>query len=974
MKPLIPTKKSHRKKTKIANGVDKIKNNITFGETIIPSSTEEVEIILPNGVNTYTYEILKTDALEANLKIACGGSGTFKSLTLRNTGGTLSLEPGVADARLITLNPSLSEASKVDFLSEGNDWYSWGWLVGESLSALETPVYVSPFSNKADDDGDGLSNSQEAGLGTDSGNSDSDGDNVGDGIEVGTGTDPTDSSSSSDPNQDSDGDGVSDFDEITAGTNHLDPTSFPGATESTLPDPSEIGPTFTGIPNNLVIEAGTLEADAKVQALIGVVANDAQDGNRPVSITFAGYTGIHGNTFTATYSATDTDANTTTVTKTFTVEDTVAPVITLNGVNPLTLTFGAIEGNDPGATADDGSPVTSDFATVINNTSAVGEYTITYTSTDAAGNVATPVTRTVQIAEAASGLFIEELQSATDNLQGSATITSGIFNKSTIDTGDLTYVSLDTDGIIQFSGNGASGNSAVNTDFTFSFWISPTNTFGNTSQIMGRYAPGGETNAEFRIRAGQHPTNSTMSIAPILGGMWTSTPGAESTNAFQIGDWYYIVITQKYNISTSKYEYRAYVDGILGGLKLDLTYSLLNAFKNVRIFGIGAISNGGGWAGNSGTFLLDSMQFGDGVWLSDGQIAAMYAQTDRQMTIDEASQLDADAPTLTITRNSDSLDIPDGSSITLNAGEVFEDLYTIEVSDNSGENITPVISPSIDTSSITGPNAHTITATDSAGNSTQITINIEVIGLWTERYENPTGAFYEDLNYSPSGITMVDSLSSNRYGIAAEMTGLTIDMATAALDEGYEVIIDLRPVDTPIRSLGNYNWTDLDQASDCPLMIGFVRAPDTYTWNSANNIPINYSKSSVRDWLAGCFYQARFSEADQNGTQMAYYHNPWDGNAVQSSAYLTWDLNNPGIPATDLIDQVRQVKYIIRRSTSTPNRMYFDIYTKLPSEQSWTELKTGLWAAGPVALHLAIVGKSFPNGSIVQDISIQPWS
>jgi hypothetical protein len=157
-------------------------------------------------------------------------------------------------------------------------------------------------------------------------------------------------------------------------------------------------------------------------------------------------------------------------------------------------------------------------------------------------------------------------------------------------------------------------------------------------------------------------------------------------------------------------------------------------------------------------------------------------------------------------------------------------------------------------------------------------------------------------------------------------------------------------------------------------MIGFVRAPDTYTWNSANNIPINYSKSSVRDWLAGCFYQARFSEADQNGTQMAYYHNPWDGNAVQSSAYLTWDLNNPGIPATDLIDQVRQVKYIIRRSTSTPNRMYFDIYTKLPSEQSWTELKTGLWAAGPVALHLAIVGKSFPNGSIVQDISIQPWS
>lgn len=169
------------------------------------------------------------------------------------------------------------------------------------------------FSN--DTDGDGLTNSQEVDLGTDPNNSDTDSDNVDDGLEVGTETDPTDSSSNSDPNQDSDGDGFSDFDEILAGTNHLDPESFPGATESTLPDPSEIGPTFTGIPNNLVIEAGTLEAAAKVEALIGVVATDPQDGNRPISIHFSGYDGTHNNTFTATYSATDTDGNTTTVTK-----------------------------------------------------------------------------------------------------------------------------------------------------------------------------------------------------------------------------------------------------------------------------------------------------------------------------------------------------------------------------------------------------------------------------------------------------------------------------------------------------------------------------------------------------------------------------------------------------------------------------------------------------------------------------------
>ena len=971
--------KSFRRKIVTSSKIKNIAPNLNFGETIIPSSAEEVEIVLPNELNTYTYEILKTEALEANLKIACGGNGTFKSLTLRNTGGTLSLEPGTAGARLITLNPSLSEASKVDFLSEGNNWYSWGWLVGESLSATETPVYISSRTSASDADGDGLSNSLEAALGTDSGNSDSDGDNVGDGIEVATGTDPTDLSSFSDPNQDSDGDGFSDFAEILAGTNHLDPTSFPGATESTLPDPSTIGPVFTGIPNNLVIEAGTSEPDAKVQALIGVVANDPQDGNIPISITFSGYDGTHGNIFTATYAATDTDGNTTTVDKTFTVEDTVAPVITLLGDNPLTLTLGAVEGNDPGATTDDGSVVISDFATVIDNNSEVGEYTITYTSTDDAGNAATPVTRTVEIAEAASGLFMEELRNTSDtdyqindNMDPSSPSDVAVDESGNIiyqKTSNLqtSYIDLAANSILDYG-----SVDRTYKDLTLSLWVrfdgvsvSSANTeicgFQDTTPTSGR---------SLLIRAGD--ASGVIRMKPIVSDTTTLATSTSGAPASAVNTWYHLALT----FTDSTKQFKSYINGVLlstyTGASPSADWPLRKL--NKQNFGLGSYMDGSTYGSTGGTFSIDSLQIGDNVVLSDGQIAAIAAQADRQMTIDEASQLDTDAPTLTVTRNSDSLNIPDGSSITLNAGEVFEDLYTIEVSDNSGENITPVISPSIDTSSITGPNAHTITATDSAGNSTQITINIEVIGLWTERYENPTGAFYEDLNYSPSGITMVDSLSSNRYEIAAEMTGLTIDMGTAALDEGYEVIIDLRPVDTPIRQLNVYDWTNLDQASNCPLMIGFVRAPDTYTWNSANSIPINYSRSGSREWLAGCFYQARFSEADQNGTQMAYYHNPWDGNVVQSSAYLTWDLNNPGIPATDLIDQVRQVKYIIRRSTSAPNRMYFDIYTKLPLEQSWTTLKTGLWAAGPVALHLAIVGKSFPNGSIVQDISIQPWS
>ena len=961
MKSARPAKISYRKLISRKTRVDLIPGNIRVGETIVPIGDEEAFIILPEVENTSTYKILKTENLEANLKIACGGNGTFKSLTLRNTGGTLSLEPGVADARLITLNPSLSEASKVDFLSEGNDWYSWGWLVGESLSALETPIYMSPFSNKLDDDNDGLSNSQEAALGTDSSNSDSDGDNVGDGIEVGTGTDPTDSSSSSDPNQDSDGDGFSDFDEILAGTNHLDPTSFQGATESTLPDPSEIGPTFTGIPNNLVIEAGTSEPDAKVQALIGVVANDPQDGNIPISITFSGYDGTHGNTFTATYAATDTDGNTTTVDKTFTVEDTVAPVITLSGVNPLILTLGAIEGNDPGATTDDGSAVTSDFATVIDNNSEVGEYTITYTSTDAAGNVATPVTRTVEVAEASS--FIEDIPTVIAR-NANINTSTGIFEDGSSAPAGGMDIKLDADGILQYN-----SGEPVNDEFTISWWMNLDSTqassdsnltlagekvgvVGGTNRnfeiILGNLS-GGLSNPYFSIKYHGGSTLNNFDAGVAMGGVWT-----------------HVAIRVKNTGSDLRLS--VFLNGSeLSNAAIKPIGTKFMPPSTHETFLIGGAVNA---SYNSVTGDFDSIQIGDGIALADAQIAAIAAQVDRQMTIEEASQVDVDPPTITITKNSDSSNIADGDSITLNAGEVFENLYTIDITDNSGEAITPVISPAIDTNTLTDYNAHTITATDSAGNSAQITINVRVIGLWTEKVENPVGAFYEDTNYSPSGITMVDGLSSDRYAIAAEMDGLIVNMAAiSTVGDGYEVIVNLRPVDTPISSLGSPNWTNLEESTDCPLMIGFLRQHSTYLFGTGTNIPINQTLSNSREWMAGVFYQTRFSNPAATGAQMAFYSNRTGPSGVERSvdSYLTLD---SGISSQVLKDQVRQVKYII--TLGIAGKMNFDIYTKLPTEQSWTTLVTGLYHTTKQNLHLAIVGQTYPNGSIVQDVSIQP--
>jgi uncharacterized repeat protein (TIGR01451 family) len=102
-------------------------------------------------------------------------------------------------------------------------------------------------------------------------------------------------------------------------------------------------------------------------------------------------------TYTITYSAT-ANGFTTEATRVVTVQDTVAPVITLNGANPMTVGFGTVF-TDPGATASDGCAGNLTSAIVVTgsvNTSVVGTYTLTYTVSDPSGHSDTKV-RTVEV-------------------------------------------------------------------------------------------------------------------------------------------------------------------------------------------------------------------------------------------------------------------------------------------------------------------------------------------------------------------------------------------------------------------------------------------------------------------------------------------------------------------------------------------------------------------------------------------------
>jgi len=145
----------------------------------------------------------------------------------------------------------------------------------------------------------------------------------------------------------------------------------------------------------------------------GASATDIEDGSLPVSTTItrapiSGGSSVTVTTvdpvvegfYTVTYSATDTAGNVGTAQRFVTViEDTVAPVITLNGANPVNLIY-----NDTvtptfsqpyvefGATSDGGEVVTID-SSAVNETTA-GTYTVYYSATDRVGNIGT-TTRTV---------------------------------------------------------------------------------------------------------------------------------------------------------------------------------------------------------------------------------------------------------------------------------------------------------------------------------------------------------------------------------------------------------------------------------------------------------------------------------------------------------------------------------------------------------------------------------------------------
>jgi autotransporter-associated beta strand protein len=136
--------------------------------------------------------------------------------------------------------------------------------------------------------------------------------------------------------------------------------------------------------------------------------------------------------YTLTYSATDTHSNTKTVTRVVQVVDATPPIATINGTSPITLCRNSVY-TELGVTATDTCAGTVAITTNgIVNVNAAGNYTVTYTATDASNN-SNVVTRVVQIVECAPTITSEP---------GAVTVNQGnnaSFSVSATATAPITY-------------------------------------------------------------------------------------------------------------------------------------------------------------------------------------------------------------------------------------------------------------------------------------------------------------------------------------------------------------------------------------------------------------------------------------------------------------------------------------------------------------------------------------------------------
>ncbi|WP_053002612.1 immunoglobulin-like domain-containing protein [Kordia jejudonensis] len=441
--------------------------------------------------------------------------------------------------------------------------------------------------------------------------------------------------------------------------------------------------------------------------------------------------------------------------------DTIAPVITLNGDNPITI----LEGDsyvDAGATALDN--IDGDITNIIEvtgsvNTAVAGTYTIRYNVRDVAGNEATEVTRTVNVItpvdETApiitlngdatlnlnvNGFYTEFGATATDTVDGDLTnaiIISGSVNTAVAGTYTIRYNVSD-----------AAGNAATEVTRTVNViadTIAPIITLNGSETINLNI---NETYTELGATATDNVDGNLTPNITTSGSVDTSTAGTYIIS-YQVsdtaGNTSQIIRTVNVLADTT-----APVIVLNGNATINLnvgdTYTELGATATDNIDG--NLTNGIVTTGTVDTSVAGSYTVNYTVSDSSGNTS----QVTRTINV----LADTTAPVLVLNGN---------ATINLNVGDAYTELGAT-ATDNIDGNLTNgiVTTGTVDTS-VTGSYTVNYTVSDSSGNTSQVTRTVNVFADTTAPLIVLNGNATINLNvgdaYTELGATATDNIDGN---------------------------------------------------------------------------------------------------------------------------------------------------------------------------------------------------------------------
>ncbi|MGB0260008.1 MAG: immunoglobulin-like domain-containing protein, partial [Flavobacteriaceae bacterium] len=549
----------------------------------------------------------------------------------------------------------------------------------------------------------------------------------------------------------------------------------------------------------------------------GFSASDNVDGNmNDVVVPSGNVNTALPDTYTRTYTATDSSSNTFTITRQVIVNDTERPVIVIEGDNPFNISQNQAF-NDPGVTITDNVDDVSQIQTSSTGTVDIttpGQYNITYQATDTSGNNAISKTRVVVVSDSEDPVitllgsnpitidqgtaYNEPGATASDNQDGTLTV---------VITGDTVDINSPGDYSIIYSATDSAGNSVSIT---------------RTVIVLDKEAPVIQLDGPVTTQINQgvtyidqgasvsdnHDTNVILveqnNVNSNVPGTYTYTYNATDSAGNT-------AIPAIRNVTVVDTE--APTINLLGPNNLSI-----NQNANYTEQGATATDNVDGNVSVSITGTVDTSTPGVYIRYYDAIDAAGNPATQVTRTI---TVLDTEAPIITVLgANPDSV----------NQGTVYNDPGA--TAEDNGNNIGPVVaSPATLDTSNAGTFNIIYSIEDSSGNSATAVRTVEIVDT-----EKPTisllGAeplsINQDTSYTEQGATATDNVDGN---VSVSITG-TVDTSTPGVYIRYYDAIDAagNPATQVTRTI-----TVLD--TEAPIITVLGANPDSVNQGTVYNDP-----------------------------------------------------------------------------------------------------------------------------------------